>query len=155
MEYSLLVEYYKRLEETSLKTEKTSIVSELLAGTPSEDIDVIAQLVMGRAFPLWSEEVIGIASNLMIKAISKADGIKEDEIIAKWKDCGDLGTVAEEFAKKKRQRLLFQKALPVSKVYSNLQKIASLEGRRSQEKKLVLIAELLSLASPADGRFIV
>ena len=155
MEYSLLVEYYKRLEETSLKTEKTGIVSELLAGTPSEDIDVIAQLVMGRAFPLWSEEVIGIASNLMIKAISKADGIKEDEIIAKWKDCGDLGTVAEEFAKKKRQRLLFQKALPVSKVYSNLQKIASLEGRRSQEKKLVLIAELLSLASPADGRFIV
>ncbi len=155
MEYCLLVDYYRKLEETSLKTEKTRIVSELLVLTPREDIEVIAQLVMGRAFPLWSEEVIGIASNLMIKAISKADGVREDEIIAKWKDCGDLGTVAEEFAKKKSQRLLFQKALPVSKVYSNLQKIAGLEGRRSQEKKLVLIAELLSLASPGDARFIV
>ncbi len=155
MEYSALVEYYKRLEETSLKTEKTRIVSEILEKTSKDDIEQITLLLMGRAFPLWSEEVIGIASNLMIKAISKADGIKEDEIIAKWRDTGDLGCTAEEFAKKKRQRLLFQKALPVSKVYSNLQKIASLEGHRSQEKKLVLIAELLSLATPADARFIV
>ncbi len=155
MEYSVLVEYYKKLEETSLKTEKTGIVSEVLERTPADDIEQITQLLMGRAFPLWSEEVVGIASNLMIKAISKADGIKEYEIVAKWKDCGDLGTVAEKFARKKRQRLLFQKALPVSKVYSNLQKIASLEGHRSQEKKLVLIAELLSLATPTDARFIV
>ncbi len=155
MEYCALAGYYKRLEETSLKTEKTRIVSEILEKTPADNIEQITQLLMGRAFPLWSEEVIGIASNLMIKAISKADGIKEDEIIAKWRDTGDLGCTAEEFAKKKSQRLLFQKALPVSKVYSNLQKIAGLEGHRSQEKKLVLIAELLSLATPADARFIV
>lgn len=155
MQYSTLVEYYKRLEETKLKTEKTKIVSELLERTPVDDIEVITQLVMGQAFPSWSEEVVGIASNLMIKAISKAYGIKEDEIIAKWKDTGDLGTTSEEFCKKKRQTQLFQRPLPVFKIHSNMKKIATLDGAKSQEKKLVMIAELLSLAKPIESRFIV
>lgn len=155
MEYSELAGYYRKLEETSLKTEKTRIVSELLEKTPPEDIEHITQLLMGRAFPSWSEEVIGIASNLMIKAISKAYGMRDDEIIKKWKETGDLGTVAEEFSKKKRQTALFQKSLPVAKVYSNLQKIATFEGQKSQEKKLILITELLSLGKPIEAKFIV
>ncbi len=155
MEYGELADYYRKLEETSQKTEKTKIVSELLEKTPPEDIEQITQLLMGRAFPSWSEEVIGIASNLMIKAISKAYGMRDDEIIKKWKETGDLGTVAEEFSKKKRQTALFQKSLPVAKVYSNLQKIATFEGQKSQEKKLILITELLSLGKPIEAKFIV
>ncbi|MFH1432174.1 MAG: ATP-dependent DNA ligase [archaeon] len=155
MEYSTLAEYYKMLEETSLKTEKTRIVSVLFEKTRADDIEQIAQLLMGRAFPSWSEEVIGIASNLMIKAISKAYGIREDEIVEKWKDTGDLGTVVEELSKNKKQRSLFEKSLLVSKVYSNLRKIAMAEGVKSQDKKLVLIAELLSSAKPIEARFIV
>ncbi|MFH1126494.1 MAG: ATP-dependent DNA ligase [archaeon] len=155
MEYSTLAEYYKMLEETSLKTEKTRIVSVLFEKTRADDIEQIAQLLMGRAFPSWSEEVIGIASNLMIKAISKAYGIREDEIVEKWKDTGDLGTVVEELSKNKKQRSLFDKSLLVSKVYSNLRKIAMAEGVKSQDKKLVLIAELLSSAKPIEARFIV
>ncbi|MBW2995355.1 DNA ligase, partial [Candidatus Woesearchaeota archaeon] len=113
MDYSKLVEVYKKLESTTKGLEKTFWIAKLLKQTKEEDLEVITLLVQGRVYPRTEEVKIGIASQLAIKAISKATGINEKIINDEWRKRGDLGEVAKELTKKKKQATLFSKKLTV------------------------------------------
>ncbi|RMF56080.1 ATP-dependent DNA ligase [Candidatus Woesearchaeota archaeon] len=155
MDYSQLVETYKKLESTTKRLEKTTIISNLLRETKTEDLRMIVLLLQGKIFPAWDEREIGVASRLVIKAISLATGSSANEIEDKWKQTGDLGLVSEHFTTGKRQKTLFSQKLTVKKVFSNLQKLATLEGKGTVTKKIQLLAELLTSASPDEAKYIV
>jgi DNA ligase-1 len=133
---------------------KAGIIAELLAKTPSDKLSKVVLLIKGTVFPTYSPYELGIASQMMIKAIQKATGFKLEEIEKKFKKTGDLGLVAEECIKSRRQAVLFKRKLDVDLVFSNLQKLALMTGEGSQEKKLSLIAELLVSAKPKEARYI-
>jgi len=155
MEYSILADTYEKLEEMSSKLGKTDILSELFSKTPSEELPKVVLLAAGRVFPAYSEYELGIATQMMIKAISKATGFSAEDIEKKFKKTGDLGTTTEECIKSRKQTTLFKKRLTVSIVFENLQKIAFATGAGSQERKLNLIAELMTSAQPKEARYIV
>jgi len=155
MDYSILAETYEKLESTSSKLEKTRILADLLSKTPPDLLPKIVLLASGRVFPNYSQYELGVATQLMIRAISKATGTTQKEIENLFKEKGDLGLVAEEMIKKRRQATLFRKKLSVEKVFENLQKIAFEIGEGSQERKLNLIAELLVSSQPKEARYIV
>ncbi len=155
MEYSSLVEVYKALESTSKRLEKTEIISEFLKKTSKEEIKTIIYLLEGRVFPEWDERKIGFSTRLMIKTIASASGKSPKEIELKLNNLGDLGLVAEEALKTKVQATLSKKSLDVNKVFSNLQKLSTLEGRGTVNKKTALVIELLAHSSPEKSKYIV
>ncbi|MEM7826434.1 MAG: ATP-dependent DNA ligase [Candidatus Aenigmatarchaeota archaeon] len=155
MNYSELVEYYEKLESVSGKIEKTQILAELFKKASSEDLPKIVLLVQGIVYPAYTQLELGIATQMMIKAISKASGFKPEEIENKFAKLGDLGLAAEDCIKNKKQVTLFKKKLTVEFVFKNLQKLPIITGEGSQEKKLSLLAELLSSAEPKEARYIV
>jgi len=155
MKYSILADVYERLEKEPSKLKKTEILSELLSQTPTELLPKVVLLASGHIFPSYSELKTGIASKMMIKAIAKATGLHKKEIVQKFKELGDLGLVAEECIKEKKQVALFKKQLTVELVFEDLQKLATLTGAESQQRKLDLIAELLVSANPKEARYIV
>ena len=155
MKYKELAEVYELLENTSSSLKKTEILANFLKDKDVEILDKLTLLAMGRVFPEWSELEIGIAAQLMIEAISKASGISKKEINDQWREKGDLGLVAEYFMKNRKQRTLISRDLTVENVYNNLAKMATLEGQKSQEKKILYIAELLTSAKPKEARYIV
>jgi len=155
MKYSVLADNYEKLEKISAKLEKTRIVAELLKKAPKELLPKVVLLLNGRVFPSWSEEELGVANQLMIKSISKAYGINEKDIVKLFKKTGDLGLTVEELSKKKKQATLGKKELTVDKVFENLQLIAKQTGKGSQERKMNLVAELLSPADLKEARYIV
>ncbi|MBS3132041.1 ATP-dependent DNA ligase [Candidatus Woesearchaeota archaeon] len=154
MEYNALVEVYEALDSTSKRLEKTHIISEFLKKVPKEDIATIMLLLEGRLFPRWDSRELGVASRLVIKAISSATGIEAEKVEKEWKKAGDLGNVAENLIKGKKQATLFSSSLSVRKVFSNLQKLATLEGHGSVDKKIGLISELLTSATPKEAKYI-
>ncbi len=154
MKYSQLAEVYEKLENTAKRLEKTHILSEFLRETPAEDVDKVILLIQGRAFPRWDERKIGFASRMMIKALEIATGLPKESIEESYRKKGDLGITAEELAAKKRQRTLFSSELTVSKVFDNIQKLTTLEGEGSVDRKIKLVAELLSSAKPKEARYI-
>lgn len=154
MRYSELVGLYKQLESTTKRLEKTFYIAEFLKKHP-EEIDIVILLVQGRVFPSWSEEKIGIASKLIIKAINLATGVSQEEIEESWSKRGDLGEACREFAARKRQTTLMVRELDVRKVFQNLQKLASTEGEGSVDRKIGLVAELLTSAKPEEAKYIV
>jgi len=155
MKYSELIDVYEKLEKTSKRLEKTDIIAELFKKSPTEDLTKVVLLLSGKVFPTWSEEKTGVASQIMIKAISKATGINEKDIIKQYRKTGDLGLVTEELVKKKQQKTLFSKTLGIDKVHDNFTKIARQEGKASQERKLDLISELIAHAKPNEAKYIV
>lgn len=155
MEYKKLVDIYKKIESTSKRLEKTYYISELLKNAPKLDLQKIVLLIQGKIFPNWDERKIGIASKLVIKAINITTGISTEKIEQEWKKTGDLGIVAQNLTNIKKQQTLSNETLTVTKVFNNLQKLTELEGSKSVELKMRLIAELLSSANPAEARFIV
>ncbi|MBD3263018.1 ATP-dependent DNA ligase [Candidatus Woesearchaeota archaeon] len=154
-DYKALAEVYEDLESTTKKLKKRDIIADFIKKLPSEQLQRVVLLVMGRVFPAWSDKEIGIANKLMIKAISKATGANLKDVKKEFKKKGDLGTTAEELIKGKKQRTLSSKKNTIKHVFETIQKIAEQEGKGSQEKKLDLIAGLLSNAKPKEARYIV
>ena len=155
MRYFVLADNYEKLESTSGKIEKTNIISKLLKKTPTKILSKIVLLLSGKVFPAWSEEELGVANQLMVKSISKAYGINERNIVKEFKKTGDLGLVVEKLSKTKKQTTLGTKELNVEKIFENLQLISKQTGSGSQDRKMNLIAELLTQAKPKEAKYIV
>ncbi len=152
MRYSELVKYYERLEATPKKLEKRDILSELYKH--SDDLEIVVPLSMGVIFPAGQME-LGIAREMIRRIIAKTYGIDENAVIKKFKETGDLGLTAEFFASHRKQTSLGRKDLTVSHVFENLRKLPEIGGKGSQERKIALVQELLSHASPKEAKYIV
>ncbi|MGQ4915585.1 MAG: ATP-dependent DNA ligase [Candidatus Asgardarchaeia archaeon] len=155
MYYSNLVDIYERLERVTSKLEKTHILAKFFKETPSDELEKVVLLVQGKVFPKFTGYELGIAAQMMIKAISKFTGFSTDRINDWFREKGDLGLVAEECVAKKKQVVLFSEKLTIDKVFDNLQKLAFLAGTGSQDKKLNIIGDLLASAEPKEARYIV
>ncbi len=154
MKYLKLTELYEQLDSTTKRLEKTKILSDFLKEIKIEEKDIL-YLLLGRIYPEYDERVLGISSQLAVKAISKATGVNSAEIVKEWKSLGDIGQVAEKISKKKRQATLDKKELSVKKVIENLRAIPELVGKGTVDKKLALITELLTSASPLESKYLI
>jgi len=154
MKYLELASLYSKLESTSKRLEKTEILSEFLKKLKHEKNKEIVYLLKGRIFPDYDTRETGISTQLVIKALSKATGINEKEIVNLWKKLGDLGLVAEQISSKKKQSTLSSKELTTEKVLENLRKLPELQGKGTVEKKMVLISELLTSASSLELKYL-
>lgn len=153
MDYGALVGVYRQLEATTKRLEKTAVLSEFLKS--ADDLDTVVLLVQGKVFPNWDARELGIAAKLVLKAIAVATGASMERIESLWREFGDLGTVAQELAKKKSQSTLFSEKLSVRKVFDNLRKASELVGAGTVNRKVQLVAELLSNASPDEAKYVV
>ncbi len=154
MKYSELADVYEKLDSTSKRLEKTERLAEFLRKVGADEIEAVVLLLQGRVFPQWDEREIGVAGKLVAKAISLASGEDAKAVESEWKKTGDLGNVAENLIRRKRQNTLASSELTVKKVFSNLMKLAEETGQGSVDRKLQMIAELLTSAKGAEARYI-
>jgi DNA ligase-1 len=155
MDYSILAEYYEKLENTSSKLSKSNILAELLSKTDTEILPKVTLLVQGLVYPTYTQMELGIAAQMMIRAISKATGLSITQVEDQFKKTGDLGLAVEECLKKRKQVILLKKKLTVDFVFDSLRKLPNITGEGSQERKLNQISELLVSAKPKEARYIV
>jgi ATP-dependent DNA ligase I len=154
MQYKNLVDLYEFLENNPARLKKVDAIADFLEKCGDDDLPMVTLLAQGTVFPSWSSSEIGVASKLMIWILSVSTGFSESVVSGEFNKTGDLGLVAEDLIKKKRQRTLFAKPLAVKNVFENLQKLAETEGSGSQDRKASLISELISSASPKEAKYI-
>ena len=154
VKYESMVEVYCALESTTKRLEKTKTLADFFSGIDSELLPVVTIMALGRVFPVWSEEELGVGSKLLIKAIASVVGVSSDDVEDQIRDQGDIGTASEVLFKKRSQTTFFSQPLTINMVYNNLRKIASISGNRAQSRKMSIIRELLSLSSPMEAKYI-
>jgi DNA ligase-1 len=154
MKYNKLVELYEKISSTTKRLEKIDYLSEFLEELKEEDSDAI-YLLLGQIYPNYDGRKMGMSNQLAIKTIAKATGIANKKVLNEWKKTGDLGKVSENLIKNKKQTTLQQNNLTIKKIIENLRKLPELEGHGTVDKKLGLITELLTSATPKESLYII
>lgn len=154
MKFEDLAELYERLDSTTKKLEKRDILAGFYRGCPQDKLYKAVLLSMATVFPKGEQE-LGIAEGMIKKVIQKVAGASEKEVIEQFKKTGDLGLTAEKLMEKREQTALARHDLTIDHVFDNLRRLPDIAGQGSQDKKISLIAELLSAASPKETRYIV
>lgn len=154
IKYERMVEVYQALDSTTKRLEKTEILANFFSDIHPQLLPVVTLMALGRVFPVWSEEELGIGSKLLMKAISSVVGVTPEDVEDQVRDQGDIGAASEVLFKKRTQTTFFAQPLTIERVYNNLRKIASISGNRAQSRKMSIIRELLSLASPQEAKYI-
>ncbi|MBI5804338.1 ATP-dependent DNA ligase [Candidatus Pacearchaeota archaeon] len=155
MLYSEIVDVYEKLNSTTKRLEKETILSDFLKKLKEKGDSKWIYLLKGRVTPDYDEKILGISSKLAIKAIATSFGISEDEIMKRYRKVGDIGALAEEFANSKKQQSLFSKKLGAEKVFLNLRKVMDVGGKGSVRGKIDLVSELLGNASGKEAKYII
>ena len=154
MEFAVLADAFKKMEDTTKRLELTQILVDLFKVTSSELIPKIVYLIQGKLRPDYEGVELGVAEKLAIKAISKSSAIPIKKIEEEYRKGGDLGHAASIILEQKAQTTFVVENITVERVYETLFKIAKLEGARSQDMKIKYISSLLNDANPLEARFI-
>jgi DNA ligase-1 len=154
MDYSILAETYEKLEKDPSKLKKTDILAELFEKTSTSDLPRVTLLCQGLVYPKYQMMELGVAVQMMVRAIARATGFTVGQVEEKFKKTGDLGLTAEECIKSRKQSTLLKKKLTLDFVYNNLRELATITGHGSQDRKLSLISELIVSSHPNEARYI-
>lgn len=152
MEYRVVAEAYRDLEQASGRLMLIERLAALLARTPQELLPTVCYLCQGLIAPEFAAVDLGMAEKLALRAVATATGVETVEVIATLREAGDLGQAAEQLlADTAGDR---EPRLQVAEVVDTLHQIASAEGPGSQGRKLDLLAGLLALATPLEARYL-
>ena len=80
MKYSVVADYFQKLEETSGRLQMTEILSSLFKETPKSDLPVLAYLMQGKLRPDYEGVELGIAEKLALRALGTASGKTAEEV---------------------------------------------------------------------------
>jgi DNA ligase 1 len=152
VKYETVAEAYRDLEQVSARLVLIERLAELLSQTPAELLPTICYLCQGLIAPQFAGVDLGLAEKLAVRAVATATGTDPGQVVASVRETGDLGQAAEQLltttAADRRA------SLPVTVVVDTLHQIAEAEGPGSQGRKLDLLAELLTQATPLEARYL-
>lgn len=155
--YTKLVEVYEDISSTTSRLNKQDIIAKFLRNLKETDPDIIYDatlLLQGKIFPPWSEKEIGISTQLIIKALSKLLGESSKSIENKLASVGDMGEITQDLIANNKQVTFFKIPLTIKKVITNLRRTETITGNKSQNKKINLILELYTSATPLEAKYI-
>jgi len=144
----------ERLEGTKGRLEMIDIVSREIPDLSDEELPIFVRFIMGRIFPDWSSQKLGIGPNLLYEAVRNVTGLQKSEVIDTINRTGDVGKAVEELLAVKTQTSLSAHPLELAEVYAGLTGIAAREGRTSQKEKIRAVMVLLNDARPLEGRYL-
>jgi len=145
MTFSILANYFEKLEETSSRLILIEILSDLFKKADKDEIDKITYLTQGRVGPFYEPLEIGMADKNVAAALAVAFDSTKEDVLKLYNKLGDMGLVAQELRLKiKNQKSKIEKQeLSVIAVFDALRKIAETGGEGSVEKKITALKELL------------
>ncbi|KAJ3120300.1 tRNA ligase [Nowakowskiella sp. JEL0407] len=155
-----LCNVFQLCEETS---ERTKIIKQLteyfhavIKNSPDQCLLESVYLILNRLGPQYEESrKLGVAGKTLQSVIADYATTTVDDIRAKEKNLGDLGTVAETLGTNQTRFGGIRQRLTVSTVFKSLNDVANFEGAKSQDKKKGVIQKLLLSAKGNEVKFLV
>lgn len=146
MKFSELAEYFGRIETTSLRNQKTTILAELMREANVEEIDKLVYLSLGGLRPAFDRLEFNLAEKMILRALGKT--------VQEFQQIGDLGELVQKL-KNERMHKRTNEQMSVTQVYELLEKIARDSGTGSQERKVGGLAKLIKESDPQSAKYIV
>ena len=155
LDFSTIVNILGQMEQTTSRLELTNYLVTLFKNSPSDLVDKIIYLIQGKIRPDYEGIEMGIAEKMIIRIISQISNISNDEVYRKYREKGDLGSVAEAILRNKIQTTLFNEKVTIERISLVFDKISKTTGKGSQETKIKLFASLFNDSSPEECKYII
>jgi DNA ligase-1 len=156
--FKSLAELLEKIETTKKRLEMIGMASDFLQTLEAEEVEAAVSLILGRAFPKWSQKTLEVSWATLSGILQKITGADWNDFREAFDNTGDIGAATKaifEKTKVKKQVRLLEKTLTVTEVRHILEAIADTAGSGSREKKERLITVLLSQASPVEAKYLV
>jgi DNA ligase 1 len=156
--FKSLAELLEKVEGTKKRLEITAMTAEFLKSLSTEEVEPAVSMILGRAFPKWSQKTLDVSWTTLAGILQRITGANWGVFREAAAGTGDIGSAVKavfEKASVKKQALLLEKTLTVLEVRRLLESIAGITGGGSREKKERLILALLSQASPVEAKYLV
>jgi DNA ligase-1 len=158
MPFSALAATLEALEPVTGRTQMITMLADLLRQAKPDEIAELVYLTQGRLLPDFIQEEFGMNERLIFRSVAQAFKSSNEEVLARFKQMGDAGLVAQAFAEQWRGQSLplesGEDGLLLKAVYSRLIQITKAVGSGSQEQKVNLLATLLAQLSPLEAKHV-
>lgn len=154
MQFSLFARTCAALEAQSGRLEMKHAISAILPSLSAEDLPIFIRFLMGKIFPDWSPQKLGIGPNLLYEAVAYVAGTKKAALVDLINRTGDAGLAIEQFLATKEQTAFFTEDPSLAEVYAACIRIAASAGGRSQRERLLVLRQLFGNVSPAEARYL-
>lgn len=156
--FSVMAATTKRLVKLDELQRVLKDVIEAVGGVGGREHD---RIVQSRILHCTLELILGsagttlqVSGSAVSKAVLAVTGVSRGQLREAYRKTGDLGDASELFVR--NQTLLIQpKPLTISQVHDTLKKIASREGRGSQQQRHTLMVKLLRSCKNNELKFLV
>ncbi|AAS51073.1 ACL155Wp [Eremothecium gossypii ATCC 10895] len=156
--YADLCAVFEAVEATSSRLSITKLCADFMYSVLKCDpghLIPVTYLFINRLGPDYEPGLeLGLGEGILIKTISDACGKSAAQVRSSYRECGDLGTVAQQ-ARVVQPTMFKPKPLTVRDVFSTLQAIAQAEGKDSQGKKIRLIKKMLTACQGMEAKYLI
>ena len=153
MKFSEVSAKFTEMSKTTKRLELSSLLTDLFKSA-NTDLKKLVYLTQGQLGPDYYGIEMGMSSKLIIKALSQFSGINEKKIEESYAKKGDIGLVAEEVAKDKKQNSLFTEELTVDYIYDSLIKMSQVSGSGSIRNKIAIYLDIISNGTSEDALYV-
>ncbi len=153
--FALFAEALERVRNTTSKTAKVALLAEYLSGLDPEDAELAARFATGRVSERGSKDEAQVGYSTLLDVLREVTGAPPQMVSAVYLRHGDLGEVAEELLKEKKEQPLFQEQLTLKNLRGTFSKLRSAKGKGSSALRRAQVKSLLLRASPLEGKYIV
>jgi len=158
MRFESLAATLEALEPVTGRTQMISMLAELLGQAGPEDIKQLVYLSQGRMLPEFIQEEFGMNERLIYRSVALAYHVPPDEVLARAKQLGDAGLVAQEYANRPQEQASPSQggteAVSLQDVYSHLMTITKTVGQGSTEGKVSVLAALFARLTPLEAKHV-
>ncbi|MEM2968457.1 MAG: ATP-dependent DNA ligase [Candidatus Bathyarchaeia archaeon] len=148
----------EKVEATKSRLEIIDLAAEFLRQLEAEEVEPAVSMILGRAFPRWSQKTLDVSWATLSGVLQRLVGAGWSVFREAFAATGDVGAAAMavfEKATVKRQVLLLEGELTILEVRRLLESIAGAAGSGSRERKERLMMALLGRASPLEVKYLV
>ncbi len=146
----LVSEYFQKIESAAGRLEMRDLFASLLQQLSSQEAAMISYLSLGRLTPDFIPLEFQISGKTLQKVIQSITVLSDELFTSENQLLGDLGSVMQKYHK------IIEKPLDsVSEMYTLLGKIALDSGKGSQERKQMLIKDLLNQVEPLTAKYVI
>lgn len=150
-----LAQTLDRVRRTSSKNEKVRMIAEYLKELNPDDAELAARVASGRASERGSKEEAQVGYSTLLDVLKEVTGASGEDVSRIYLEHGDLGEVAEELLRVKKEQALFDEPLTLSDLADAFARLRTVKGQGSVAARRGVVKSLILRASPVEGKYIV
>jgi DNA ligase-1 len=148
-------ELLERVKGTPSKTEKVRLLADYLPTLDPQDAETAARLATGRPSERGAKDEAQVGYSTLIDTLKEVCGATSQTLSRTYLRYGDLGEVAEELLREKKEQPLIPDELSLGDVMQAFRELRSAKGKGSSSARRAVVKSLLLRASPLEGKYIV